>query len=143
VEGLPVSLQERAEVRGGAIFLFGNVIHNGGKKFQQALKTLTSQALVPLLFHLADSCPKVIMVSGLWLREPGWGKTHPLVGLEDSALRLEPRGRLPIYRGHLDQTGRTNTDLVGKPADRERERTPSWWWFPQPPAYSFSISSYP
>ncbi|XP_073923100.1 maestro heat-like repeat family member 5 [Castor canadensis] len=58
---LPLFEDERAEVRGGAIFLFGNVIHNGGKKFQQALKTLTSQALVPLLFHLADSCPKVIM----------------------------------------------------------------------------------
>uniref|UniRef100_A0A8C9ACY4 Maestro heat-like repeat family member 5 n=1 Tax=Prolemur simus TaxID=1328070 RepID=A0A8C9ACY4_PROSS len=51
---------ERAEVRGGAIFLFGDVMYSGGKKFQQPLETVVFQALVPLLFHLADPCPEVI-----------------------------------------------------------------------------------
>ncbi|KAM4865422.1 maestro heat-like repeat family member 5 [Thomomys bottae] len=56
---------ERAEVRGGAIFLFGDVIHSSGRKHQQALKTLATQALVPLLFHLLDSCPEVVMKAKL------------------------------------------------------------------------------
>ncbi|XP_045416419.1 maestro heat-like repeat family member 5 [Lemur catta] len=51
---------ERAAVRGGAIFLFGDVMYSGGKKFQQPLETVAFQALVPLLFHLADPCPEVI-----------------------------------------------------------------------------------
>nr|XP_012638090.1 maestro heat-like repeat family member 5 [Microcebus murinus] len=51
---------ERAEVRGGAIFLFGDVMYSGGKKFQQQLEMLAFQALVPLLFHLVDPCPDVI-----------------------------------------------------------------------------------
>lgn len=76
-------------MRGGAIFLFGNVIHNGGKKFQQALKTLTSQALVPLLFHLADSCPKVIMVSGLWLPAGRTGGLSPEIGAQRKAANLQ------------------------------------------------------
>nr|XP_027804136.1 maestro heat-like repeat family member 5 [Marmota flaviventris] len=54
-----------AEVRGCAICLFGDVIHSGGKKFRQALKTFAFQALVPLLFHLADSCPEVVMKTKL------------------------------------------------------------------------------
>lgn len=70
-EGRPVRLwQEQEDVRGGAIFLYGDVIHRGGKKFQQALKSHAFQSLVPLLLHLADSSPKVVMVSGqlsLWL----------------------------------------------------------------------------
>uniref|UniRef100_A0A8D2JRA3 Maestro heat-like repeat family member 5 n=1 Tax=Sciurus vulgaris TaxID=55149 RepID=A0A8D2JRA3_SCIVU len=61
-EHLPLFFEdEREEVRGGAIFLFGDVIHSGGKKFRQALKTFAFQALVPLLFHLADPCPAVVM----------------------------------------------------------------------------------
>ncbi|MBZ3881255.1 Maestro heat-like repeat family member 5 [Sciurus carolinensis] len=59
---LPLFFEDvRAEVRGGAILLFGDVIHSGGKKFRQALKTSAFQALVPLLFHLADPCPAVVM----------------------------------------------------------------------------------
>ncbi|XP_010637571.1 maestro heat-like repeat family member 5 [Fukomys damarensis] len=53
--------KERAEVRGNAIFLFGDVIHSRGRKFQQLLKNLAFQALVPLLVHLADSCQEVVM----------------------------------------------------------------------------------
>uniref|UniRef100_A0A4W2C2R5 Maestro heat like repeat family member 5 (gene/pseudogene) n=1 Tax=Bos indicus x Bos taurus TaxID=30522 RepID=A0A4W2C2R5_BOBOX len=49
-----------AGVRGGAIFLYGDVIYSGGKKFRQALKSHAFQALVPLLFHLADTCPEVV-----------------------------------------------------------------------------------
>ncbi|XP_008591362.1 PREDICTED: maestro heat-like repeat family member 5, partial [Galeopterus variegatus] len=56
----PLFEDEREEVRGGAIFLFGHVIHGGGKRFQQALKTIASQVLVPLLFHLVDPCPGVV-----------------------------------------------------------------------------------
>lgn len=55
--------QERAEVREGAIFLFGNVIYYGGKKFRHILKNMAFQAAVPLLFHMADPCPEVAMVS--------------------------------------------------------------------------------
>lgn len=70
-EGRTVRLwQEQEDVRGGAIFLYGDVIHSGGKKFQQGLKSHAFQSLVPLLLHLADSCPEVVMVSGqlsLWL----------------------------------------------------------------------------
>ncbi|KAM6171856.1 maestro heat-like repeat family member 5 [Erethizon dorsatum] len=51
----------KAKVRGSAIFLFGNVIYSGGRKFQQLLKNLALQALVPLLFHLADPCQEVVM----------------------------------------------------------------------------------
>ncbi|XP_069881986.1 maestro heat-like repeat family member 5 isoform X2 [Dipodomys merriami] len=58
---------ERAEVREGAIFLFGDVIHSSGHKCQQALKALAVQALVPLLFHLLDSSPRVVMRSKLTL----------------------------------------------------------------------------
>ncbi|XP_043339711.1 uncharacterized protein LOC122451175 isoform X2 [Cervus canadensis] len=50
--------REQEGVRGGAIFLYGDVIYSGGKKFRQALKSHAFQALVPLLFHLADSCPE-------------------------------------------------------------------------------------
>ncbi|KAK7797135.1 hypothetical protein U0070_024094 [Myodes glareolus] len=50
---------ERAKVREYAIFLFGDVIHYGGKKFRQSLKILAFQAVVPLLFHMADPCPEV------------------------------------------------------------------------------------
>uniref|UniRef100_H0XHH5 Maestro heat like repeat family member 5 (gene/pseudogene) n=1 Tax=Otolemur garnettii TaxID=30611 RepID=H0XHH5_OTOGA len=57
--------KERAEVRGGAIFLFGDVMYSGGKKFQQPLKTLAFHALVPLLFHLVDPSPDVITKSKL------------------------------------------------------------------------------
>lgn len=63
-EGSP-TLQEQAPVRAGAIFLFGDVIYSGGKKYRQVLKSFAFQALVPLLFHLVDSCPKVVMVSAL------------------------------------------------------------------------------
>uniref|UniRef100_A0A8C3WJ20 Maestro heat-like repeat family member 5 n=1 Tax=Catagonus wagneri TaxID=51154 RepID=A0A8C3WJ20_9CETA len=52
-------------VRGGAIFLYGDVIYSGGKKFQQQLKNHAFQALVPLLLHLADSCPDVVMYTFL------------------------------------------------------------------------------
>ncbi|XP_048215185.1 maestro heat-like repeat family member 5 [Perognathus longimembris pacificus] len=64
---LPLFEDERAEVRGGAIFLFGDAIHSGSQKFQQAVKALASQALVPLLLHLLDSCPAVAMKSKLTL----------------------------------------------------------------------------
>ncbi|XP_034524420.1 uncharacterized protein LOC117803800 [Ailuropoda melanoleuca] len=53
--------KEQAPVRGGAIFLFGDVIYSGGRKYRQVLKSFAFQALVPLLFHLVDSCPKVVM----------------------------------------------------------------------------------
>ncbi|XP_076412203.1 maestro heat-like repeat family member 5 isoform X8 [Peromyscus maniculatus bairdii] len=53
--------KERAKVRECAIFLFGDVIHYGGKKFHQSLKILAFQATVPLLFHMADPCPEVAM----------------------------------------------------------------------------------
>nr|XP_031295587.1 maestro heat-like repeat family member 5 [Camelus dromedarius] len=56
---------EKEGVRGGAIFLYGDVIYSGGKKFRQALKSHAFQALVPLLFHLADSCPDVVMKAKL------------------------------------------------------------------------------
>ncbi|XP_044905897.1 maestro heat-like repeat family member 5 isoform X5 [Felis catus] len=56
---------EQADVRGGAILLYGDVLYSGGKKYQQALKSHAFQALVPLLFHLADSCPKVVMKTKL------------------------------------------------------------------------------
>ncbi|XP_077022760.1 maestro heat-like repeat family member 5 isoform X2 [Tamandua tetradactyla] len=51
---------DREEVRGGAILLFGDVINSGGKKYRQTLKGHAFQALVPLLFHLADRCPPVV-----------------------------------------------------------------------------------
>ncbi|XP_055401680.1 uncharacterized protein LOC129626539 isoform X2 [Bubalus kerabau] len=54
--------REQEGVRGGAIFLYGDVIYSGGKKFRQALKSHAFQALVPLLFHLADTCPEVVTV---------------------------------------------------------------------------------
>lgn len=64
-EGRPVCLlQEQEDVRGGAILLYGDVIYSGGRKYQQALKNHAFQSLVPLLFHLTDSCPEVVMVSG-------------------------------------------------------------------------------
>ncbi|XP_047697650.1 maestro heat-like repeat family member 5 isoform X5 [Prionailurus viverrinus] len=56
---------EQADVRGGAILLYGDVLYSGGKKYQQALKNHAFQALVPLFFHLADSCPKVVMKTKL------------------------------------------------------------------------------
>uniref|UniRef100_A0A671F851 Uncharacterized protein n=1 Tax=Rhinolophus ferrumequinum TaxID=59479 RepID=A0A671F851_RHIFE len=52
---------EREDVRGGAIFLYGKVIYSGGKKYQQVLRKHAFWSLVPLLFHLADSCPAVVM----------------------------------------------------------------------------------
>ncbi|XP_020944449.1 maestro heat-like repeat family member 5 isoform X3 [Sus scrofa] len=55
------SLEEQEGVRGEAILLYGDVIHSGGKKFRQQLKNHAFQALVPLLLHLADSCPDVVM----------------------------------------------------------------------------------
>ncbi|XP_006152163.1 maestro heat-like repeat family member 5 isoform X2 [Tupaia chinensis] len=58
---LPLFEDEREEVRAGAIFLFGDVVYSGGKKFRQTLKGLAFQALVPLLLHQADPCPKVVM----------------------------------------------------------------------------------
>lgn len=62
----PVHLwQEREDVRRRAIFLYGDVIYSGGSKYQEALKNHAFQSLVPLLFHLADSCPEVVTVSGL------------------------------------------------------------------------------
>lgn len=67
---LPTSVpQEKAKVRASAIFLFGDVIYSGGRKFQQPLKKVAFQALVPLLFHLADAYKEVVMVSRL----PGQG----------------------------------------------------------------------
>ncbi|XP_074058239.1 maestro heat-like repeat family member 5 [Macrotis lagotis] len=52
---------EREKVRGEAIFLYGNVIYSAGKKYEQQLKTHAFQCLVPLLFHLVDPCPEVVM----------------------------------------------------------------------------------
>ncbi|XP_004405643.1 PREDICTED: uncharacterized protein LOC101375189 [Odobenus rosmarus divergens] len=57
---LPLFEDEQAQVRGRAISLFGDVIYSGGKKYRQVLKSYAFQALVPLLFHLVDSCPKVV-----------------------------------------------------------------------------------
>ncbi|XP_016071901.1 PREDICTED: maestro heat-like repeat family member 5 [Miniopterus natalensis] len=54
---------EQEDVRGGAILLYGDVIYSGGRKYQQALKNHAFQSLVPLLFHLTDSCPEVVMDS--------------------------------------------------------------------------------
>uniref|UniRef100_F6RF44 Maestro heat-like repeat family member 5 n=1 Tax=Monodelphis domestica TaxID=13616 RepID=F6RF44_MONDO len=51
---------ENERIRGEAIFLYGDVIHSGGKKFEHKLKLHAFQCLVPLLFHLADSCPEVV-----------------------------------------------------------------------------------
>ncbi|XP_014643504.1 PREDICTED: maestro heat-like repeat family member 5 [Ceratotherium simum simum] len=51
---------EQEDVRGGAIFLYGNVLYSGGRKFRPALRTHAFQALVPLLLHLADPCPRVV-----------------------------------------------------------------------------------
>ncbi|KAM5212205.1 maestro heat-like repeat family member 5 [Hipposideros larvatus] len=60
-EGRPVRLrQDREDVRGGAIFLYGNVIYSGGRRYQPALRKHAFWSLVPLLFHLADSCPAVV-----------------------------------------------------------------------------------
>lgn len=71
MERLRVPLpQEQAPVRGGAISLFGDVVHSGGKKYRPALKRQAFQALVPLLFHLVDSCPAVVMASAP-TRPPG------------------------------------------------------------------------
>ncbi|KAM7317160.1 hypothetical protein ACRRTK_023462 [Alexandromys fortis] len=56
---LSLFTDERAKVREHAIFLFGDVIHYGGKKFRQSLKILAFRAIVPLLFHMADPCPEV------------------------------------------------------------------------------------
>ncbi|XP_036088615.1 maestro heat-like repeat family member 5 [Rousettus aegyptiacus] len=56
----PLFEDEREDVRKGAIFLYGDVIYSGGSKYQQALKNHAFQSLVPLLFHLADSCPEVV-----------------------------------------------------------------------------------
>lgn len=64
--------QERATVREGAISLFGDVIHYGGKKIQQSLECLASQATVPLLFNMADPCQEVAMVSVLQLSWGSW-----------------------------------------------------------------------
>ncbi|XP_021515354.1 maestro heat-like repeat family member 5 [Meriones unguiculatus] len=58
---LSLFTDERAEVRKGAIFLFGDVIHHGSKKFQHSLKNLAFQAIIPLLFHMVDPCPEVAM----------------------------------------------------------------------------------
>lgn len=67
-------------MRGSAIFLFGDIINSGGRKFQQRLKNLAIQALVPLLFHLADCCQEVVMVSRLprpgGQGRPGCGRTQ-------------------------------------------------------------------
>ncbi|XP_068937221.1 maestro heat-like repeat family member 5 [Petaurus breviceps papuanus] len=52
---------EREKVRGEAIFLYGDVIYSGGKKYEQQLKMHAFQCLVPLLFHLADPCPEVVV----------------------------------------------------------------------------------
>uniref|UniRef100_A0A8C0MZK4 Maestro heat-like repeat family member 5 n=1 Tax=Canis lupus familiaris TaxID=9615 RepID=A0A8C0MZK4_CANLF len=57
--------KEQAPVRGRAISLFGDVVHSGGKKYRPALKRQAFQALVPLLFHLVDSCPAVVMKTKL------------------------------------------------------------------------------
>ncbi|XP_040592412.1 maestro heat-like repeat family member 5 isoform X3 [Mesocricetus auratus] len=62
---LSLFTDERAKVREHAIFLFGDIIHYGGKKFRQNLKTLAFQAAVPLLFHMADPCPEVAMKAKL------------------------------------------------------------------------------
>ncbi|XP_011244026.1 uncharacterized protein LOC69439 isoform X3 [Mus musculus] len=58
---LSLFTDERAAVREGAIFLFGDVIHYGGKKLRQSLKDVASQATVPLLFNMADPCQEVAM----------------------------------------------------------------------------------
>lgn len=50
-------------MRGGAISLFGDVVHSGGRKYRPELKPFAFQALVPLLLHLADPCPDVATVS--------------------------------------------------------------------------------
>ncbi|XP_047584228.1 maestro heat-like repeat family member 5 isoform X4 [Lutra lutra] len=67
---LPLFEDEQAPVRGGAISLFGDVLHSGGMKYRPELKTFAFQALVPLLFHLADPCPDVAMV------ESNFGSYH-------------------------------------------------------------------
>ncbi|XP_054547910.1 maestro heat-like repeat family member 5 isoform X2 [Talpa occidentalis] len=51
---------DQADVRAAAIALYGDVLHSGGRKFQQPLRGYASQALVPLLVHLTDSCPEVV-----------------------------------------------------------------------------------
>ncbi|XP_021071819.1 maestro heat-like repeat family member 5 [Mus pahari] len=58
---LSLFTDERADVREGAIFLFGDVIHYGGKKIRQGLKDVASQATIPLLFNMADPCQEVAM----------------------------------------------------------------------------------
>ncbi|XP_075406641.1 maestro heat-like repeat family member 5 [Tenrec ecaudatus] len=51
---------DRAEVREGAILLFGDIIYSRSRKHCELFKSITFQALVPLLFHLADPCPRVV-----------------------------------------------------------------------------------
>ncbi|CAM9540339.1 unnamed protein product [Rangifer tarandus platyrhynchus] len=66
----------------GVTLLARNVIYSGGKKFQQALESRAFQALVPLLFHLAHSCPEVVTgFQGGSHRRP-----HPATGLDQGAL---------------------------------------------------------
>lgn len=153
-EGRPVRLlQEREDVRGGAIFLYGNVIYSGGRRYQQALRRHAFWSLVPLLFHLADSCPAVVMVSvpamplarqrapespGLAWMQDGEGPaclrvcraaqedSAPVSGEQGEAATLErPRG------------------LAGERAERDQERTHPGWWFPLPHPSPGSPLPYP
>ncbi|XP_028629132.1 maestro heat-like repeat family member 5 [Grammomys surdaster] len=57
---LSLFTDERATVREGAISLFGDVIHYGGKKIRHSLEDVASRATVPLLFNMADPCQKVV-----------------------------------------------------------------------------------
>ncbi|KAG8515448.1 Maestro heat-like repeat family member 5 [Galemys pyrenaicus] len=56
---LPLFENDQADVRAAAISLYGDILHSGSRKFQRALRGVASQALVPLLVHLMDSCPEV------------------------------------------------------------------------------------
>ncbi|XP_076767614.1 maestro heat-like repeat family member 5 isoform X2 [Arvicanthis niloticus] len=67
---LSLFTDERATVREGAISLFGDVIHYGGKKIRQSLECLASQATVPLLFNMADPCQEVAMAMPFFARHP-------------------------------------------------------------------------
>ncbi|XP_004618737.2 maestro heat-like repeat family member 5 [Sorex araneus] len=56
----PLFDDEDEEVRGAAIKLYGEVLHSG-KKSRIQLRNQVFQAVVPLLLHLADPCPDVVL----------------------------------------------------------------------------------
>lgn len=103
---LSLALQERDGIRAAAMTLFGDLVTAMAGRELSGLRTQVHQSMVPLLLHLKDCCPAVVMVSACRGAFPGWtGEPQVAGGPQSEALQRAvgpPEGKAAPWGSSVD-----------------------------------------